>query len=107
AAETDTEDEAEAETETEENKAYDFEYLYDMRMCSMLSENVAELLKKVENKKMELEELGRLTPQQLWERDLDAFLAALNKAEKKEHDKANQTPKMAKKQTKTMKGVKK
>lgn len=79
------EQEANAEEESDIQK-YDFNYLIDMTMRSMLRENVSELLKKRDDKKEELEKLRKTSPEQLWITDLDSFLEELDITEKKERD---------------------
>lgn len=92
---------------SEEDKKYDFDYLIDMTMRSMLRENVAELLKKRDAKKDELENLRRSTPQMLWERDLDSFMEELNRVEQLERDNASKSIKPSKKIAKiSAKGLK-
>ncbi|KPM01383.1 DNA topoisomerase 2-alpha-like protein, partial [Sarcoptes scabiei] len=71
-----------------DQKKFDFDYLIDMTMRTMLRENVQELLKKRDGKKSELEELRKSTPQMLWERDLDSFVEELDKVEKMEREEA-------------------
>ena len=61
------------------NKRYDFNYLFDMSMRSMLREKVEELLKQRDKKKEELESLKRKTPEQLWEIDLEDSFKSLKK----------------------------
>ncbi|OTF78618.1 hypothetical protein BLA29_011272, partial [Euroglyphus maynei] len=74
--------------ETEEEKKFDFDYLIDMTMRTMLRENIQELLKKRDAKKSELEELKLSTPQMLWEKDLDSFIEELDRVEKNERENA-------------------
>ena len=74
--------------ETEEEKKYDFDYLIDMAIRTMLRENVQKLFQKRDAKKSELEELKRSTPKMLWEKDLDAFLEELERLEKDERENA-------------------
>ncbi len=65
-------------------KKYDFDYLIDMTMRSMLREKVGELLKHRDNKKEELDKLRRTTPEMLWEEDLKVFLEELEAVEEQE-----------------------
>ena len=72
--------------ETEEEKKYDFDYLIDMAIRTMLRENVQKLFQKRDAKKSELEELKRSTPKMLWEKDLDAFVEEYERLEKNERE---------------------
>ena len=89
-------EEADAEPQSELEKKYDFDYLIDMTMRTMLRENVQELLKKRDLKKQELDELRQSTPAMLWEKDLDAFLEELEKVEQKEQDDVSKQIKVSK-----------
>lgn len=64
----------------------DFDYLMDMPMKSMLLEKKEELLKKRDTKLRELQELEETSIQDLWRRDLDAFLVELDKIENLEKE---------------------
>lgn len=77
-----------SEDEDEGGKKYDFDYLIDMSMRSMLREKVEELTKLRDQKKSELERLRRSTPADLWEDDLKTFLEELNTVEQQERDEA-------------------
>ncbi|KAH7644023.1 DNA topoisomerase 2-alpha [Dermatophagoides farinae] len=70
--------------ETEEEKKYDFDYLIDMTIRTMIKGRVEELMKKRDAKKSELEELKRSTPKKLWEKDLDSFVEEYERLEKNE-----------------------
>jgi len=52
-----------------------FDYLLCMKIWSLTSEKVKQLKAKLAKKSTELEELMGKTPQNLWEHDLEKFLA--------------------------------
>lgn len=95
----------ETEQQSDEMGKYDFDYLIQMTMKSMLRENVQELLKKRDDKKNELEVLRNSTPQMLWESDLDSFLEGLEQEEQKEQERSSGQVKPSKK-IKGLKGFK-
>ena len=53
----------------------DYDYLLSMQIYSLTVEKVAELVRQVEAKKTEIDQLLALSPIDLWNRDLDAFEA--------------------------------
>lgn len=55
--------------------AKDFEYLLGMAIWSLTQERVDKLLRQIGDKEVEVDELIMLTPKDLWNRDLDDFLA--------------------------------
>ncbi|KAH9501320.1 DNA topoisomerase 2-beta [Dermatophagoides farinae] len=67
-------------------KRYNFDYLIDMSMRSMLREKVDELLKQRDHKKQELEKLRLSTLEDLWEEDLRQFLDELDHVEQFERE---------------------
>eukprot|EP00958_Prasinococcus_capsulatus_P030175 scaffold7976_cov403-Prasinococcus_capsulatus_cf.AAC.7 len=86
-AKADSEDSDETETtdaklKSKAGKGYD--YLLSMPIFSLTLEKVEELLKERDGKKDHLEDVVRTTPEQMWERDLDNFLEALDEYEEKE-----------------------
>ncbi|CAG2164860.1 unnamed protein product [Oppiella nova] len=80
----DTEETVPEATAAEADKKYDFDYLFDMSMRSMLRERVEQLLKQRDDKKAELEALKRKTPEMLWESDLKEFAEELDSVEEQE-----------------------
>lgn len=54
----------------------DYDYLLSMPIYSLTAEKVADLLRQLEAKKAEIDQLLALSPVDLWNRDLDAFEAA-------------------------------
>ncbi|RWS16275.1 DNA topoisomerase 2-beta-like protein [Dinothrombium tinctorium] len=88
------EESGENDEESEDQKDYDYDYLIDMTMRSMLKEKVEELLKKRDAKKEELEELRRTSAETLWQRDLDTFIEELNKYEAAEEAAQNKYSKL-------------
>lgn len=84
--ENENEENDEREEREERDEKYDFDYLIDMTMRSMLREKVEELLKKRDAKRAELEKLKNSTAEELWETDLNNFLEELDKVEKQERD---------------------
>lgn len=83
-------DEEEGERSDEEEKVEkfdkDYDYLMDMPMKSMLLEKKEELLKKRDTKLNELRELEDTSIEDLWRRDLDAFMVELEKIEELEQE---------------------
>ncbi|KAK1924337.1 DNA topoisomerase [Papiliotrema laurentii] len=69
------ETEAALEDEEDEGSDNDFDYLLGMAIWSLTAEKVEKLLNERDAKEQELVELLKLTPQIIWNRDLDNFLA--------------------------------
>ncbi|KAF7488976.1 DNA topoisomerase 2-beta [Sarcoptes scabiei] len=82
----DSDRESDSDSETLDDKQYNFDYLIDMTMRSMLKEKVDELLKLRDQKREELERLHRSTPEDLWEEDLKQFLEELDRVEQFERE---------------------
>lgn len=68
------------------DKKFDFDYLIDMSMRSMLREKVEELIKQRDQKRSELQKLRLSTPEDLWDNDLQEFLAELENVEQAERE---------------------
>ena len=79
----DEENENESEKETNQLEK-DYDYLMNMPMKSMLLEKQDELLRKKDDKLAEISEMEQTKIQDIWLRDLDAFLVQLEKEEKEE-----------------------
>uniref|UniRef100_A0AC34QUD2 DNA topoisomerase 2 n=1 Tax=Panagrolaimus sp. JU765 TaxID=591449 RepID=A0AC34QUD2_9BILA len=84
-------DESEIEEETEDNadknmskKVSDYDYLVGMAMWKLSTEDKDKLLAESESKKSELKVLESKSWKDLWNEDLDKFMEALEKQEKKE-----------------------
>lgn len=92
----DEEDEENEQQLEKKEEKYDFDYLLDMNMRSMLREKVDELLKKRDGKLDELEKLRKATPQDLWKEDLDVLLEELDKVEQLEKENEGKTLKSGK-----------
>ena len=58
-----------------------YDYLLGMKLWSLTLERVAELKQEQASKAKEIEDLKTTLPSTLWERDIDAFLAALDRHE--------------------------
>ncbi|KAK8864520.1 hypothetical protein IAR55_001770 [Kwoniella newhampshirensis] len=61
--------------EEDEGLASDYDYLLGMAIWSLTAEKVEKLIVERDGKEQELIELLKLTPQDIWNRDLDNFLA--------------------------------
>ncbi|KAI1292341.1 DNA topoisomerase 2-beta [Halotydeus destructor] len=84
--EEETSESADGEKAEVDASGYDFDYLFDMTMRSMLREKVEELLKKRDAKNAELNKLRSTSKEELWITDLDAFLEDLDKVEAAEQE---------------------
>ena len=62
----------------------DYDYLLGMPLWSLTEERVAQLIQQMQNKKEEHDALEKKPIFQLWEEDLDAFLASLTEYEEQE-----------------------
>eukprot|EP01124_Arcella_intermedia_P025698 TRINITY_DN4655_c0_g1_i1.p1 TRINITY_DN4655_c0_g1~~TRINITY_DN4655_c0_g1_i1.p1 ORF type:complete len:1078 (+),score=357.45 TRINITY_DN4655_c0_g1_i1:1291-4524(+) len=87
--ESDEEEDEEGEKKSEKKKPdtrnqleRDYDYLLSMKIWSLTKEQVDFLKKKLAEKKKELEELQKRTPQDLWYDDLDLFMEVWNAYEK-------------------------
>ncbi|KAF6031210.1 TOP2A [Bugula neritina] len=69
------------EEESDPRSGTDFAYLLNMPLLNLTREKKEELLKQRDDKRQELDLLRSKTPSNLWEEDLDAFMAALEKYE--------------------------
>ena len=72
-----------AEEEESVGAERDYDYLTNLPIKNLLVEKKDELLKKKDNKLAELARLEQTRIQELWERDLDAFMVELDKHEAK------------------------
>lgn len=72
--------------QADEDQKYNFDYLIDMSMRSMLREKVDELLKQRDQKKNELNKLRNSTPEDLWKTDLQELLEELDRVEAAEKE---------------------
>lgn len=104
----------ETETENEGNvedpvmrRLGDFDYLVQMALIRVSSEEKEKLLKERDVKIAELELLKGKTPSDLWLEDLKAFEEALEKQEQKEREDANGSKKSGKAKLPTGKSMKK
>ncbi|XP_013787999.2 DNA topoisomerase 2-alpha-like [Limulus polyphemus] len=80
-----------SEEETEKNSTGpDYDYLLGMNLWSLTKEKKDELLKKRDDKRMELQILQKKSPVELWKEDLGNFLNELDKVEQKEIEDENQ-----------------
>ncbi|WWD17171.1 hypothetical protein CI109_101609 [Kwoniella shandongensis] len=61
--------------EEDEGLASDYDYLLGMAIWSLTAEKVEKLISERDGKEQELIELLKLTPQDIWNHDLDSFLA--------------------------------
>jgi len=61
---------------------YDFNYLLNMNIRTLLPDHAEKLIKKRDDKQKELNELRATKPETFWIRDLDAFSEELDKYEK-------------------------
>ncbi|KAF2458755.1 DNA topoisomerase [Lineolata rhizophorae] len=68
------EEEQSDETESGEVGASDYDYLLGMAIWSLTQERVAKLLKQIGDKEEEIDVLIKLSPKDLWTKDLDDFL---------------------------------
>lgn len=75
----DTEDESQPQEDKQtEDSSEDYEYLLGMKLWSLTLEKKNELLKKRDEKVIELQTLQKKSPSDLWIEDLDALLAKVN-----------------------------
>jgi DNA topoisomerase-2 len=58
--------------------ASDYDYLLGMAIWSLTQERVEKLLKQIGDKEVEIDAIIKLSPKDLWNRDLDAFLDVWN-----------------------------
>jgi len=63
-----------------------FDYLLGMPLWSLTYERVEDLRKQAKEKTQELTDLQNTTPETLWERDLDAIVAELNRMDEEEEE---------------------
>ena len=73
AADDNSEDEADSPETRRDASAYD--YLLGMAIWSLTEERVAKLLRQIGEKEVEIDDLIKLTPKDLWTKDLDDFIA--------------------------------
>lgn len=64
------------------DREYDFDYLLNMNIRTLLPDHAEKLSKKRDEKQKELNELRATRPETFWIRDLDAFLEELDKYER-------------------------
>ncbi len=106
----DVQSSSDSDSDDGHDKKYDFDYLIDMSMRSMLREKVDELTKLRDQKKAELTKLRASSPEDLWEEDLRAFLEELKTLEKQERELLlngdAKTAKMSKTASRTIKAAK-
>ncbi|KLT45438.1 DNA topoisomerase II [Cutaneotrichosporon oleaginosum] len=62
------------EEEEDQGKDNDYDYLLGMAIWSLTEEKVKKLLEERDGKEQELIELLKLSPQDIWNRDLDVFM---------------------------------
>lgn len=75
----DTEDESQPQEDKQtEDSSEDYEYLLGMKLWALTLERKNELLKKRDEKMVELQTLQKKSPSDLWIEDLDALLAKVN-----------------------------
>jgi DNA topoisomerase II len=67
------EDEEESSGSRRDSSAYD--YLLGMAIWSLTEERVAKLLRQIGDKEVEIDSLIKLTPKEIWTKDLDDFIA--------------------------------
>ncbi|KAF2261966.1 DNA topoisomeras-like protein II [Lojkania enalia] len=58
--------------------ANDFDYLLGMAIYSLTQERIEKLMKQIGDKELEIDALIRLTPKDIWNHDLDAFVDEWN-----------------------------
>jgi DNA topoisomerase-2 len=63
-----------SEEESQEGGAGDFDYLLGMAIWSLTDERVAKLLRQMGDKEAEIDTLIKLSPKDLWNKDLDDFI---------------------------------
>eukprot|EP00971_Amphidinium_carterae_P031879 628163-Amphidinium_carterae.1 len=61
-----------------------FQYLLSMKIWTLTEEKLEELKRRMDNKESELDELRKTTCEQMWEKDLDRVLEAVEAAEREE-----------------------
>lgn len=84
----DDEEEESSQPDEESDLAGQYDYLLGMTMWTLTKEKKDELLKKRDEKLVELKTLQAKTPEMLWKEDLAAFLEELDKVEAKEREDA-------------------
>ncbi|XP_076368660.1 DNA topoisomerase 2-alpha-like isoform X2 [Tachypleus tridentatus] len=82
-------DSSEEETEVK-STGPDYDYLLGMNLWSLTKERKDELLKKRDDKRLELQVLQKKNPTELWKEDLVNFLSELDKVEQKEREDENE-----------------
>ncbi|THG93975.1 hypothetical protein EW026_g7395 [Hermanssonia centrifuga] len=97
AGETEPVVEDEEEEEEEGNDSGDFDYLLNMAISSLTKERIEKLRKQGQDKENELLKLLELTPIQIWNTDLDNFLAEWEGSYQSWVDKAIEPGQVAKK----------
>ena len=68
------EDEEKEEEENAELGAADYDYLLSMPIWSLTKERIDRLQKQIDEREAEIDTLSKLTPQDLWKKDLDDFI---------------------------------
>eukprot|EP00960_Hanusia_phi_P003893 114767-Hanusia_phi.AAC.1 len=84
-----------------------YDYLLNMPILSLTLERVKHLQEERDEKAGELEELNKLTPADLWERDLDSFMAEYDRIEEEEEKRAKDKGPKAKASQGSKKAIKK
>lgn len=74
------------ENSNDPDSEYDFDYLLNMNIRTLLPDHADKLTKKRDDKQKELNELRATRPETFWLRDLDAFLDELDKYERKKSE---------------------
>ena len=95
----------EEEKEDEENAelgAADYDYLLSMPIWSLTKERIDRLQKQISEREAEVDSLSKLTPQDIWKKDLDDFI---NEWRFQLEDEANRQKKAAKMGRRTSKKV--
>ncbi|XP_077169268.1 DNA topoisomerase 2-alpha isoform X2 [Paroedura picta] len=80
------EDDEESGKESEASTGPDFNYLLNMPLWYLTKEKKDELCKQRDDKEVELENLKRKNPDDLWKEDLAAFVEALEELEAREKE---------------------
>merc|ERR1711971_1500062 len=91
--------------EDEDNSGPDYDYLVGMPMWNLTEEKKAEYLRKRDEKQAELRRLQATTKEEMWETDLEEFLAKLDEVE--DLEKAEAEAGLSGKNTKKQKGGRK
>ncbi|KAH7135608.1 DNA topoisomerase [Dendryphion nanum] len=85
------EDEADGDVEAGAN---DYDYLLGMAIWSLTQERVDKLLKQIGDKELEIDELIKLSPKDIWNHDLDAFVDEWNNELAEEDNRAKTAAKL-------------